>query len=294
MKHFKTYFCILFLLISSFAYAQKSCEEYFAQLEAILNKSYEAPKNPALPQEVRFGLDDRDPKELFQIFNSLWRDTVDKKQFRKTIASIAKDGQVDEQAAKDVKLTRAKLKQLRFAYMSFGRKHEYPKALDKLTVALGRMQDAFKFSKPEEIRDYAKEVQTLLSSKKLDKLDQELKAFRPDDPAGLATWQKGELTKLRELILQDELPAKRFHEARKIVSRQTGIFFVLNTVHPTQDRQAAMDYLSNLAEEMGLKQDAMVEKAMTGQEKYEAETQKITPGLRNQVLNYIDHFQVEK
>jgi hypothetical protein len=272
---------------TAFTLDQLKCIEL--NMASRLGKSYAQVGYAHLPEHVSMSFGNKTPEALFRVFEYLWRDgKTDFLSQSKIIEKIA-DRKPLNQADKDgLKLIRARFKELRFAFIAFDENHEPPKTLNRLTVAMGDLQDELALKPGRVPKKAAKLAKALLEKwkpKSLDRVETEISRFRPTSKARFYSWIGSQLDQLEKLVNSADLDEEHFHQARKIMACQNAVFFELNAIEQAPELEAELNYLSDWTGKVGDLHDEMVARKLR-KEKMPAHIA-FSPKLRQQAAEYI-------
>ncbi|MDR3606039.1 MAG: hypothetical protein P4M08_01515 [Oligoflexia bacterium] len=257
-----------------------------------LIQSYDKDENAKLPAQVRVDFGNETPESLFKYFLKIWKNgTADFLAQKKLLQKIAQDEAPTKEELASFKLARARFKQLRFAFASFDKTHEYPEHLDEFTTSMGKIQDALSNHSPDTAAKLAGRILPKWNAEGLRKIEKETGQFDPSSKKSFYRWIGNELNDLEGLLNRPTLSSKGIHDARKILARQNAVFFILDAVDSTPETAATLNYLSTWNAQLGDFHDDLVRRVTRGELDEKKDPIVFPPGLKAQALEYIEKMR---
>lgn len=187
----------------------------------------------------------------FWLSHDVWRDGFS----YQTLAGIAKrtaqSGRLTCEDAIAVKHIRARCKQLRFLFLLADKRHTVPKRLDRITRALGTMQDAAKHDRALKVIRTACYLRFLSSTWSSILLSRECADLRPASPSSFSSLMDNQYRQLQSFLGRAEIGIRDFHDARKVVSRLVALFDAQRTLSPSPIVESVSRSLNTLNGLMG-------------------------------------------
>ncbi len=237
----------------------------YDKLKARLGKTYDEDDLAQLPARISIHFGEENPESLFKIFLKIWQEGEgDFLAEKAMLKKIAKRQPPSREEIASLKFTRARFKQLRFAFSSFDKKHEYPPVLDQFTVAMGKIQDALAADASDTAAKLAKEILKKWDQSSLRKIEAEVDHFKPASKKSFYRWIAAQLDELESLLDKKTLSPRELHEARKVLARQNAVFFVLDAAVPTPETNATLNYLSAWNAKVGDFHDDLITQELNG------------------------------
>ena len=246
--------------------------------------------NPHLPASIEVSLRKKEIRELFQLHADLWHEGLERKKILAIIEQYRSGRIPSAQDIADLKDVRARLKQLRFAFVAFDRSHSAPSAIDDLATTLGHLQDAVKAEKPELVRKEAKSAVDLLTKSKMAKVEKEITDFQPSGKTSFTQWLNEQALEIDESLRAKSLTPKQYHETRKAISRLVAVFDALNTTGPSETTQRTVELLSTLNGKMGGEHDVLVVGKLDGTLDYYEGDVTLAPDVRAMLEEVVERF----
>jgi hypothetical protein len=260
------FFAMSSIVATANSHAARVSDELYDRMVARLCQHYAANATATLPEKISIKFDHETPESLFKVFKHIWvMGHPDFLAEKKLLHKIAKGKTLTAEELDALRLTRARFKQLRFAYGSFEKDHEYPKQLDDFTAEMGHLQDALSNGQDAEAKRIARKLFPQWNQETLDRLKVEIHAFEPSSKHSFYHWIDKELDQLDSLLDMETLTVKKVHNARKILARQNAVYFVLDARHSDPNTKAVLDYLSSMNAKFGDFHDKLVTQEKNGE-----------------------------
>lgn len=242
------------LVSSPFSAAQ--CEALFA---AVLIDD-ELDEDARLPSEIRFDYSQEQLGACFRICRQLWYSGFDRDILLQLTAKLVRDRDLDEGDRLRFKHIRAKFKHFRYAYALYSDAHRYAPLLNRVTVTMGHLQDAYRNKRSARILREAIILRLLLSRLPLSRLYRDADQLMLTTPAAFRKLLEKDVRSLAAIVANDMVTGHQFHVTRKVVGRQVSFWDTLRTIEPTSDRYDMSRSLSAINGLMGDLHDVLVER----------------------------------
>lgn len=284
-----------------------SLNEKLFQALLIHDNSYPLAK---LPKQLTFDFSKKSLTAYYSINYILWAKTFDPVRLIDHIRFIMKANQylahtpsasaghmplihpqILAHHESEFKNIRAAAKQMRFAYLLFGKKHEEPKRLDTLTTSLGHFKDAISHGELEAAANYLEKIERLLGQKELNKMQEELLSLNLSNEDSLKKFIAEELKFLKKTMSDKKITGKDFHDSRKVMSRLVALFDTLQTVTPSAGYLAVVQVLSTFNGQMGRMHDELIEAHYQNQLDYKKDKFPLSIELQKSILEFIKKFR---
>ena len=246
--------------------------------------------DPHLPASIEVRLRKKEIRELFQLHADLWHEGLDRKKILAIIEQYRSGRTPSAQDIADLKDVRARIKQLRFAFVAFDSSHSAPSAIDDLATTLGHLQDAVKAERQDLVRKEAKSALDLLTKSKVAKVEKEIADFQPAGKTSFTQWLNEQALEIDESLKAKSLTPKQYHETRKAISRLVAVFDALNTTGPSVKIQQTVELLSTLNGKMGGEHDVLVLGKLDGSLDYYEGDVMLAPDVRAMLEEVVERF----
>jgi len=240
-----------------------------------------------LPQVINFDYKRSDFEKFYALNLALWSSDNYLTHLKSFVEKLRDGRSLTSDEDLDLKMIRARLKQIRFAYAAFSSGHSYPPLTHKMTVKIGHLQDALKNGRQDLVKENADKIIALLTKSK--KIQRELEDFQASSGSSFLTSIREEMDFMDRGIKKLEsgqITAKDFHNMRKVISRLVSVFDTINTIQPSTHTDMVVKYLSTLNGIMGREHNRLIFEAFNNKLDYEGENVHINvpalvPLLRN-------------
>lgn len=272
------------------AAAPQSREAELEKLMAAILSHDTIHPDPHFPESLEVNLGKKEIQDFFDIHAELWRNGLDRKELRGLYEKIRAGEALSAPEEKSLKLIRARLKQLRFAFVAFGDGHEAPEAVDRLATSMGQLQDALKNGRLDIVRKKSDDVLDLLSKKAMGEIDDEIDAFRPAKRSSFRDWVGEQIGELDHGLRRPLVTGKGFHEMRKVISRLVAVYDVFDTINPSREAEQTIEILSTLNGKMGLLHDSLIAGKLNGALDYDEDPMQIPNDIRTLLEEVVKGF----
>lgn len=206
----------------------------------------------------------------FWLSHDVWQDGFSHQILAGVAERTARSGRLTTRDASAVKHIRARCKQLRFLFLLADKRHRAPKRLDRITRALGTMQDAAKHDRSLRVIRTACYLRLLSSNWGHTLLSRECADLRPASQASFSASMDHQYEGLQSILGRPEIGIREFHEARKVVSRLVALFDTQRTLAPSPIVDSVSRSLNTLNGLMGDLHDEFVARKQVRRDDYMA------------------------
>jgi len=215
----------------------------------------------------------------FALARRLWDAGVHRHTLIALATKLARGRRLAQADMEEFKDIRARFKQLRFASMIFGETHHYSPALHQFTKTMGHLQDALKNGRVLGVVVRAVALRFLLTRIAFRRMERGLDRFRPSSREDFRAYVNGELDVIRAFLAKPGVTGKEFHDVRKIASRMMAIYDSMNTLYPSEYHRQITLFISTINGMMGGMHDGLIERRLSGEQDYHAETFALPPEI---------------
>lgn len=211
-----------------------------------------------------------------------------KRDFNELVGKVARSGDLALDDRQRFKNIRAIFKHLRFAFVTFSKKHQVPLLFNVLIIIMGHLQDVIKNKQKKWIictsfflKCCSQKWLYSIIVKKIDSLE-----FA--DSIEFNNYINQEISFIRTNLLAKKVTAKRFHDMRKVISRQVALYDNLKNLYPSQYHTNISKYLSTLNGMMGSLHDELIARKFKKTQNYHKDLFEIPLEIRIK-LNALTH-----
>lgn len=244
----------------------------------------------SLPDVIHLDYDREQFLQCFRICRQVWKEGVDRHDFIAMVRTIRTKRALTADEALAFKHVRAKFKHLRFAYATYDEAHRYPAVFNLVTTVMGQLQDAFKNGQTAAVGRHALLLRALLTPVPFALISGEIDRFRPSSAEGLRRYVFKQVEAIRGALARDEITGKKFHELRKIISRQVSFYDSMRTLYPSAYHTQMSRYLSAINGLMGQMHDELVVKEISGDQDYHADTFPLPEEIRHRLSALVTRY----
>lgn len=259
------------------------CDALFA---AILDDDVIDP-DARLPGTMDFSYSQEQLTSCYRLCRQLWKEGVDRVALARMVDGIGWRGSLDADAQRKFKHTRARFKQLRFAYAMFDARHRYPKTLDRITVTMGGLQDAFKNRQHAATVGLAVLLRILLIPMPYRAMDREIDAFVPATTESFRAYLGVEMDRLAIGLDAGDVTGREFHALRKIISRLCALCCSLAVIAPSPSCSMLANYVNSINGRMGCLHDRLVERKFGNRRNYRGDRFAIPEDIRQPLTTLV-------
>ncbi len=247
--------------------------------------------NAELPDAICLDYSQQQLRQCYQICLQLWEESAD----RKSLSLIAEKAfwrrrfnEADQLAFMQV---RAKLKHMRFAYMTFDSHHCYPVNFHRLTRRMGQLQDTLKNGKDSAVMYLAIRLRIILTRLYYSFSTNEIECFQLCTPESFSQHVNNQIQFIRLRLSKNVITSKEFHEVRKVISQQVALYDNLKTLYPSPYHQSISLYLNTMNGLMGSKHDELIARKFNKKQEYESYTFKMPEEIRNRLTALTERYE---
>ena len=252
--------------LDAFHYPAALCDALFAAV--LIDDEVDA--DTRLPASIALDYRQAELVECFRLCRQLWASGFDRTVLRGLVASLIRHGDLEAGDRLKFKHMRAKFKHLRYATALYGAAHRYSPLLDRVTITMGQLQDAYRNGRRPAVVARAVQLRLALTRPFLSRLHAEADSLRPTTPSAFRAMLASDAGALQALIAHPTVTGHAFHRARKVVGRQVSFWDTLRTLRPSPDRYDMSRTLSAINGLMGALHDDLVERRASDRGSYGA------------------------
>jgi hypothetical protein len=253
----------------------EQCDTLFAAIQV----HDEIHLDAVLPETMHLDYTPDQFERSFLLARQLWDSGVQRRALIGLATKLASGRRLAPADMDEFKDIRARFKQLRFASMIFDESHRYSPALHQFTKTMGHLQDALKNGRMFGVTVRAVMLRLLLTPLAYRRMKRGLDRFRPSSQAHFRAYVNGELDVIRAFLAKPGVTGKEFHEVRKIASRLMAIYDSMNTLYPSAYHRQITLFISTINGMMGGMHDGLIERRLSGEQDYHAETFPLAPEI---------------
>lgn len=265
-------------------FSKKKCEDLFAAVK-VHDDLYPAAK---LPNLINLNYTQEQLAHSYCLCRQLWLEGVDRKLLCQMVEKIYIHGYLCDEDKIVYHDMRAKIKHLRFAYITFDERHRYPIFFHFMTGIMGGLQDAFKHNQRAVLVRLALLVRFLLTKFFYAFLKKEMDCFYPSTPENFYQYVQREINFIRMHLKKNLVTGREFHEMRKVISRQVAMYDNLKTLYPSAYHRKISEYCSTINGLMGEKHDELIAAKFNKTQDYYKDTFVIPEEIRVRLNNFIN------
>ena len=268
------------------SFSKEQCDVLFAAV-LVHDELYPDAK---LPDAIHLDYSQEQLAQCYHLCQQLWLDGVDRTQLSLMIEKIYQQGFLSAEDKIIYHGMRAKIKHLRFAYVTFDERHRYPTMFHWMTGVMGNLQDAFKHNQRSALVRSALLVRFLLTKFFYALITKEMDCFQPSTPESFQRYVHDEINFIRLHLTKKEITGKEFHEMRKVISRQVAMYDNLKTLYPSSYHCSISEYLSTLNGLMGSMHDALIAKKFDQTQDYYNDTFVMPEDIKQRLINLTNKY----
>lgn len=224
----------------------------------------------ALPNRIQLDFSARDLVDCFRLARQMWSEGFDRAALIRNTNQLIRTRDLDEPTRVQFKHIRARFKHLRYAHALYSRDHRYPALLDRVTITMGQVQDAYRHHRSAAVLGRAALLRLFLQRPAASLLKAQSERLVVTTPEAFRRLLQDDYRTLAKLLEPAEVSGRGFHAARKVVGRQVSFWDTLRTLAPTEDRYRLSRWLSAINGLMGALHDDMVERRAQDRTLYDA------------------------
>lgn len=223
-----------------------------------------------LPARIRLDYAQDELAACFRLCRQLWYAGFDRAVLIELVAKLVRDRDLGEDDRLRFKHMRAKFKHFRYAHALYGAAHAYPRLLDRITITMGHLQDAYRHQRGGTVLREAAILRLMLTRLPLGALHREADRLMLTTTSAFRALLEKDVRALAAIVATDTVTGHHFHLTRKVVGRQVSFWDTLRTIEPTPERYDMSRSLSAINGLMGDLHDDLVERRATDRASYGA------------------------
>ncbi len=236
-------------------FTEAQCDALFA---AILIDD-DVDDDAQLPATIQLDYSRDELASCFRLCRQLWYAGLDRATLIDLSAKLISDRDLGAADRVRFKHIRAKFKHFRYAFALCGEAHRYPRMLDRITITMGHLQDAYRIGRRAVVLREALLFRLLLSRLPLRLLYREAARLQLTTSASFRTMLERDVAALAGILTGDAVTGHHFHVTRKVIGRQVSFWNTLQTIAPSTERFDMTRTLSAINGLMGDMHDRLVE-----------------------------------
>jgi len=242
------------------------------------------------PNHIHFDYTQEQLTQCYQISHQLWKEGVSRNQLCQMIGKIHQQGALNADDQYTYYCMRAKIKHLRFAYVTYDERHRYPKLFQWMTGIMGNLQDAVKNKQRFAITCSAIITRLFLSKLCYTMVVREMNQFQPSSVESFRHFIQSDINFIRLHLAKDKITSKEFHEMRKAISRQVAFYDCIDVLYPSDYHHAVLLYLSTINGLMGSKHDDLIAAKFNKTQDYHNDTFAISDEIKQRLIIYTNKY----
>lgn len=269
-----------------FFFSKEQCDLLFS---AVLVHDQLYPK-ATLPDTIHLDYTSEQLNECFQICQQLWQSGPNRQHLKQIIEKIYCHGELDSEEQYAYYCMRAKIKHLRFAFVTFDEKHRYPIIFHWMTAVMGHLQDVLKNAQHSSVRFAALLVKLFLSKPFYAIAAKEIEQFQPSSVESFRQYVQHEMHFIRMSLAKGPITSHEFHEMRKVISRQVAMYDNFKTLYPSPYHQSISKFVSTLNGLMGSLHDELIAKKFDKSQHYYKDKFIMPAEIRLRLMHLINKY----
>lgn len=244
-----------------------------------------------LPDSIDLNYSQEQFTRCYQICLQLWQQGVDRKFLIRVAEHARRHRSLDPQTQLTFRNMRAKFKHLRFANMTFDKRHCYPPEFHRIIRKMGNLQDALKHEQYAEVGRNAIFLRLLAINFVYTYSTWKITHFKPTTAAAFRAYVNGEIDFIRQHLAEDRVTGRVFHDMRKVISRQVALYDNLKILYPSAYHRAVSAYLSTINGLMGNMHDELVTAHFDDEQDYESHTIEVPAPIKQRLTALTRKYQ---
>ncbi|QGU87275.1 hypothetical protein [Erwinia sorbitola] len=223
----------------------------------------------SLPVVINLQCSQEDIKNNYALCIQHWEEGFTRRMLLGLILKVSGGAGLNEEERRQLKNIRSRYKHLRFAQRLYSKNHRSMFFFSKITMFLGRFQDAFRNDKTEEITFYSRLLRIYLTPPFWLWVKYSVRHVSLDSVSAFIHYRQQQILKLKALIASPQLTGKEFHTVRKIISQQVSYYDTLRAIKPADNEAREISrFLAAINGLMGDRHDEMVADSLSGRKSY--------------------------
>ena len=265
-------------------FEKRYCDELF---DAVLDHDL-VDLTAELPGPIHLDYSQDQIIQGYRLSLQLWKDGVAERivflrGYIRKVSGLKPISQEDQLIYKDI---RAKMKHMRCACAIFDERHCYPKYFNKMIVTMGRLQDRIKNDLDSGKKKYLRRFRRYLAKFHYFLISREISSFRPSTPETFQAYMNREIGHLQEALNHEDITNRKFHELRKVISRQVAFYDCMKVLYPTDYHRDVSRYLGTVYTLMGRVHDGIVLQNLSDTEDFYEKLIEMPPEIKTRLADF--------
>lgn len=244
----------------------------------------------SLPPVIDLRCSEQQIRDNYALCLQHWEDGFTRTEMLRLVLKQLRNGDLSKQERQQFKYIRSRYKHLRFALRLYSHNHEGRYLFGKVTVYLGRFQDAFRNKNKEGVAHYGKLLRMHLSMPFWMMVRYSLRHIRLAGAEEFMAYRQQQMRELKQMMSKPELTGREFHDVRKIISQQVSFYDTLRSINPGDEQALQISrFMAAINGIMGDKHDELVADDLSGVKPYSA-TAPLDPDLRARLELLLERY----
>ncbi len=261
-------------------FSAEQCDARFAAM--LVNDEIDLDAAP--PDAIHLDYNPEQLTQCYRICRQIWKERAVRETLREMVGKLYRHRSLSPEDQLAFKHVRAKVKHLRFAYVTFDARHRCPIVFHWMTAVMGYLQDAFKNEQHAAVGRSARVLRLFLVQFPYALIAREVDQFQPCTAASFREFVNHQIGFIRLNLARGKVTPKEFHEMRKIIGRQVSLYDDLKTLYPSPYHHSVSKYLRTLNGMMGAMHDELVAKEFEKAQDYDADAVEIPEEIRQRLI----------
>ena len=269
-------------------FSKEQCNELFSAM-LVHDRIY---PDAQLPDAIHLDYSEEQILQCYRICRQLWKENVDRKVLCQMVETICRQGSLSPDDQFSYYCMRSKIKHIRFAYVTFGERHRYPKNFQWIAGIMGLLQDALKNQQFFNVLRWGVLVRLLLSKPFYTSATREIDQFQRCTVESFRQHVHSEINFIRGYLAKKYVTGHEFHMIRKVISRQVALYDNLKTLYPSPYHRSISEYLSSINGLMGSMHDTLITKKLNETQDYYVDTFPIPEDIKQRLIAFTDKYKI--
>jgi len=243
-----------------------------------------------LPDSIHLDYTQEQLNQCYRLCRQVWQQGVERTNLVNLVKKLLQDQSLATEQQLIFRDIRAKMKHLRFTYLTLGDSHHYPRIFHWLTATLGSLQDAFRNKQTTTIIRFAICSRLFLTHFLYHYIVKEIDDFKPTTPENFRNHINSEVNFIRAKLAENEMTGREFHEIRKVISRLVALYDNLKILYPMEYHNQISMYLSTINGLMGSLHDELIAKKFNKTQNYYSDTFKIPTDIESRLTTLTERL----
>lgn len=244
----------------------------------------------SLPQVIDLHCSEENIRANYALCLQHWEGGFSRPALWHLVRKQIRNGELSKQERQQFKDIRARYKHLRFALRLYSHKHEARYLFGKVTVYLGRFQDAFRNQNAQGVAQYGRRLRMHLSIPFWMMVRYSLRHIRLASVEDFTAYRQQQMRDLQLMIAKPELTGREFHDVRKIISQQVSYYDTLRAIDPHNEEALQVSrFMAAINGIMGDKHDELVADDLSGAKPYSTPAP-LDPDLRQRLELLLERY----